>query len=156
MFVQFCQHNLKFKPIQCYVFKQEMKFPGKLVNGEGITISPETLKTVKKLQIQQNSKQLLSFSFFYELQSCSYNYHLSCGPLLAYKDFIRIDRHRVCFQELKKLAISAPHLSHPSNDVFFFFFSVIPLRATIKSLHNCPKFKMGLPKQVVVKQHQNY
>ena len=112
VFVRFHQHNLKFKARKCRFFRQEVEFLGKKVSGDGITISPDKLEAVKEWPIPQNSKQLLSFLGFV-------NYHRSHIPsfarvaadlyeLVHAKTFIWTDRHQVCFQELKDLAISAP------------------------------------------------
>ena len=72
VFLRFREHNLKFKPRKCQFFKQEVAFLGKLVNGDGVTNSPDKLEVVRKWPVPQNSKQLLSFFGFYELSSRTY------------------------------------------------------------------------------------
>lgn len=64
VFIRFRVHNLKFKPRKCQFFKQEVEFLGKLVSGNGISISPDKLQAVKQWPVPMNPKQLMSFLGF--------------------------------------------------------------------------------------------
>ena len=44
---RFRLHNLKLKPRKCHFFKEEVEVLGKLVSGNGTSISPDKLEAVK-------------------------------------------------------------------------------------------------------------
>ena len=97
-----------------------MEFLGKLVSGNGIAIAPYKLEAVKNWPVPTDSKQLFSCLGFM-------NYHRDhikdfakvSSDLYAFshaKTFTWTDRHQVCFERLKGLAISAEALAYPSPD----------------------------------------
>ena len=163
VFIRFRQHNLKFKARKCRFFRQEVEFLGKKVSGEGITISPDKLEAVKEWPIPQNSKQLLSFWGFM-------NYHRSHIPsfarvaadlyeLVHAKTFIWTDRHQVCFQELKDLAISAPLLSHPAPEGLFVLDPDAcgrQISAELSQFQNRALKPICNASHVLLKEHRNY
>ena len=105
VFLRFREHNLKFKPRKCQFFKQEVAFLGKLVNGDGVTISPDKLEVVRKWPVSQNSKQLLSFLGFMNYHRAHISSFAKVSAdlyeLAHARKFIWTDRHQVCFEELK-------------------------------------------------------
>jgi hypothetical protein len=48
---RFRQYNLKLTPSKCSLFKQEVKFLGRVVSAEGVSINPDTTEKVKTWHI---------------------------------------------------------------------------------------------------------
>lgn len=61
---RFKQYNLNFKPKKCNFFQKEVKFLGKIVNGNGVMITPENIETMKNWPEPKNVKELESFLGF--------------------------------------------------------------------------------------------
>lgn len=61
---RFKQYNLKFKPKKCHFFQKEVKFFGKIVNGNGLMITSENIETMKNWHEPENVKELESFLGF--------------------------------------------------------------------------------------------
>ena len=123
VFTRFRQHNLKIKAKKCKFFRHRVEFLGKLVSGDGVSISPDKLKAVKQWPIPRNAKELLSFLGFM-------NYHRNhirnfaqvsadLYKLVHSDTFSWKSKHQSAFDKLKEMAISAPMLSHPSPDGLF-------------------------------------
>ena len=64
VFTHFREHNLQLKPRKCHFFKKQVEFLGKLVRGDGVSISPDKLETVKEWPVPTNVKELQSFLGF--------------------------------------------------------------------------------------------
>ena len=163
VFVRFRQHNLKFKARKCRFFRQEVEFLGKKVSGDGITISPDKLEAVKEWPIPQKSKQLLSFLSFMKYH-CSHitsfaRVAADLYELVHAKTFIWTDRHQVCFQELKDLAISAPLLSHPAPEGLFVLDTDAcgsQISAELSQFENGALKPICYASHVLLKEHGNY
>ena len=61
---RFKKFNLKLKPKKCQFFQKEVKFLGKIVNGNGIMITPENVTTMKNWPTPTNVKEVESFLGF--------------------------------------------------------------------------------------------
>ena len=48
LFTRFRELDLKLEPRKCHFFKEQVEFPGKLVNGYDVSISPDILETVEE------------------------------------------------------------------------------------------------------------
>ncbi|MEW8187006.1 MAG: reverse transcriptase domain-containing protein, partial [Candidatus Thiodiazotropha endolucinida] len=163
VFIRFRSHNLKFKPRKCQFFKREVEFLGKLVSGDGITISPDKLEAVKKWPVPSDPKQLLSFLGFM-------NYHRNHIPGFARvaADLYELahantydwsDQHQACFEKLKALAISAQVLAHPSPDGLFVLdtdSSGSQIGAELSQVQNGVIRPICYASHVLMKQHRNY
>ena len=57
---RFKKFNLKLKPKKCQFFQKEVKFLGKIVNGNGIMITPENVTTMKNWPTPTNVKEIES------------------------------------------------------------------------------------------------
>ncbi|MCG8035188.1 MAG: DDE-type integrase/transposase/recombinase [Candidatus Thiodiazotropha taylori] len=163
VFCRFREHNLKFKPRKCQFFKTEVEFLGKLVSGNGISISPDKLEAVKSWPIPTDSKQLLSFLGFM-------NYHRNHIPdfakvssdlyaLAHAKTYYWSDRHQACFNKLKQLAISAQVLAHPSPDGLFILdtdASGDQIGAELSQFQNGIIRPICYASHILMKAHRNY
>ena len=120
VFLRFRKFSLKLKPKKCQFFKRQVEFLGKLVDETGVSISPDKLEAVKNWPVPTDCKQLQSFLGFM-------NYHrdhirnfakvsADLYALTQAKTFNWTDRHQVCFEKLKELAISSEVLAYPSPD----------------------------------------
>ena len=56
IFMQFREHNLKLKAKKCRYFREQVEFLGKLVSGDGVSISPDKLEAVKLWPTPTNAK----------------------------------------------------------------------------------------------------
>lgn len=61
---RFKQYNLKLKPKKCHFFQTELKFLGRLVSTEGISVNPDNIKTVLNWPTPKTKKDLESFIGF--------------------------------------------------------------------------------------------
>ena len=75
---RFEKYNLKSKPQKCAMYQTEIKFLGKLVSQNGISVNPENTEIIKNWPIPKEIKQLESFLGFA-------NYHKYHG-----KDFAEL------------------------------------------------------------------
>ena len=75
---RFEKYNLKSKPQKCALYQTEIKFLGKLVSQNGISVNPENTEIIKNWPIPKDIKQLESFLWFA-------NYHRYHG-----KDFAEL------------------------------------------------------------------
>ena len=44
------QHGVKLKPRKCNLFKCQVRFPGRIVSGEGFRMDPESVKPIEKMK----------------------------------------------------------------------------------------------------------
>ena len=123
---RFEEYNLKLKPKKCHLFKREIKFLGKIVNAEGISIDPENTDTVREWPTPQNTKQIESFLGFA-------NDHRDHIPRFAEiakplheavkeskkKHFHWTKEYEQAFQKLKTAIMNALTLSYPSSNHTF-------------------------------------
>lgn len=66
-FQRFREYNLKLKPKKCCLFRREVEFLGRIINSEGVHISPDKIETIKNWPIPQDKKTGSSFSGFCKL-----------------------------------------------------------------------------------------
>ena len=64
VFMHFREHNLKLKHRKCHFFKEQVEFLGKLVSGNGVSISRDKLEAVQGWPVPTNVKELQSFFGF--------------------------------------------------------------------------------------------
>ena len=160
---RFRQYNLKLKPRKCFFFRESVEFLGKLVSGDGIKISPDKLEAVEKWPVPRNAKELMSFLGFM-------NYHRNHMPgfakvstdlynLAHAKEFKWNRHHQACFEKLKKMATTAPMLSHPSPDGLFILdcdASGLQIGAELSQVQNGIIKPICYASHVLLKQHRNY
>ena len=163
VFIRFREHNLKLKPRKCHFFKQNVEFLGKMVSGNGVTISPDKLETVKCWPVPTNVKELQSFLGFM-------NYHRNhiqdfaqvsadLYALIKADIFTWKKKHQACFEKLKELAITAPMLAHPSPDGLFILdtdASGNQIGAALSQVQNGVVKPICFASHVLLKQHRNY
>lgn len=121
---RFKQYNLKFKPKKCHFFQKEVKFLGRIVNGNGVMITPENIETMKNWPEPKNVKELESFLGFM-------NYHRDhvrnfaeyvepLHKLVSKKsEYKWTDQHQEAFKNLKDSFLYATLLHHPDPDEMF-------------------------------------
>ena len=118
--LRFRQHNLKLKPKKCILFQREVKFLGKIVSGNGISVNPDNVSAVANWPVPKSTKDVEKFLGFI-------NYHRDhikdCGKtseclyqLTGKKPFIWNSEHDQAFKLLKEALISAPVLAYPKPD----------------------------------------
>lgn len=61
---RFEKFNLKLKAQKCELYQKEIKFLGKLVSQNGISVNPESIEIIMKWPIPKDTKQLESFLGF--------------------------------------------------------------------------------------------
>ena len=163
VFTRFRQHNLKIKAKKCKFFRHQVEFLGKLVSGDGVSISPDKLEAVKQWPIPRNAKELLSFLGFM-------NYHRNhirnfaqvsadLYKLVHSDTFSWKSKHQSAFDKLKEMAISAPMLSHPSPDGLFILdtdASDHQIGGALYQIQDGVEKPICFASHVLLKQHRNY
>ena len=163
VFTRFREHSLKLKPRKCHFFREKVEFLGKMVSGDGVSISPDKLEAVKGWPVPTNVKELQSFLGFM-------NYHRN-----HIKDFAQVSadlyalvhadsfywrgKHQACFEKLKELAITAPMLSHPSPTGQFILdtdASGNQIGAALSQIQDGVVKPICFASHVLLKQHRNY
>lgn len=163
VFSRFREHNLKFKPRKCRFFKEEVEFLGKLVSGNGVSISPDKLEAVKEWPVPTNVKELQSFLGFMNYhRNHIHNFAQVAADLYALvhaESFCWRSRHQACFEKLKELAITAPMLSHPSPQGLFVLdcdASGTQIAAALSQVQDGIIKPICFASHVLLKQHRNY
>ena len=156
-------YNLKLKARKCHFFREQVEFLGKMVSGEGTTIAPDKLEAVEKWPIPQNAKELMSFLGF---MNCHRNHMPNFAKVSAdlynlahAKNFIWSRQHQESFDELKRLAISAPMLAHPLPDSLFILdcdASWSQIGGELSQVQNGVIKPICYARHVLLKQHGNY
>ncbi|MCG8047953.1 MAG: RNase H-like domain-containing protein, partial [Candidatus Thiodiazotropha endolucinida] len=163
VFSRFRVHHLKLKPKKCHFFKQQVEFLGKMVSGNGVSISPDKLQAVKDWPVPTNAKELLSFLGFMNYhRNHVHNFAQVSADLyaLVHSDtFIWRSKHQSCFEKLKQLAVTAPMLSHPSPDGLFILdtdASDSQIGASLSQVQNGVIKPICFASHVLLKQPRNY
>lgn len=60
-FERFREYNLKLKPNKCTLFRKEVEFLGRIINSEGVHVSPDKIKTIREWPTPQDKTQLQAF-----------------------------------------------------------------------------------------------
>ena len=121
---RFQSYNLKLKPSKCQLFQKEVKFLGKIVNENGVSVNPERVERVKNWPIPTSKKELESFLGF-----CNYHrehikdYSAIATPLHALTrdkvEYIWSKKEQEAFTNLKSALIKATVLGYPDpNETF--------------------------------------
>ena len=120
---RFREHNLKLKPRKCSLFQTEVKFLGRIVTGDSVSVDPASQETIKLWPIPKSTKEVESFLGFV-------NYHREHMPKMAeiaaplYEltgkaPFVWNERHQSAFEELKDALVSAHVLALPRKEGTF-------------------------------------
>jgi hypothetical protein len=64
VFLRFQKYNLKLKPSKCQLMQTEVKFLGKIVSRNEISVNPDSIDAVKKWPKPKNKKEVESFIGF--------------------------------------------------------------------------------------------
>ena len=123
VFRRFRKHNLKLKPKKTILFQNQVKFLGKIVSGDGISINPDNISAVVKWPVPKNTKDVERFLGFV-------NYHRDHIPNYAHsaaslygltgkKPFEWTEVHDKAFHTLKEAMVSAPVLAYPKPEGLF-------------------------------------
>lgn len=121
---RFKQYNLKLKPRKCHFFLKELKFLGRVVSTNGVSVNPDNIKAITSWPVPKNKKDLESFIGFA-------NYHrdhiknfseitVPLHQLTGKKtDFAWSDEQQQAFDKARKALIEAVTLSYPNpKDTF--------------------------------------
>ena len=111
VFQRLRRHNLKLKPRKCVLFREEVKFLGKIVSRKGISVNPENIERVSDWPIPMIPKNVNEVEIFLDFM----NYHREhlkdyakkAAPLYqltgsngkAVPIFVWSDYHQVAFEE---------------------------------------------------------
>ncbi|VDI20549.1 Hypothetical predicted protein [Mytilus galloprovincialis] len=120
---RFQQYNLKLKPSKCNLFQKEVKFLGKIVNKDGISIDRKNIDTVQKWPVPKSKKELESFLGFanYHREHVSH-YAALAAPLHVLtggKEFKWESEHQDAFNSIKKALTTPPVLGYPDPNFPF-------------------------------------
>ena len=124
VFTRFRDHGLKLKPKKCFLFRKEVKFLGRMITQQGVSVNPDNIETVLKWPKPTSVKELESFLGFV-------NYHRD--HIKGYADiaapmyeltgpktvFEWEDRHQKCFENLKMAMTDAVTLTIPNSNATF-------------------------------------
>lgn len=64
VFSRFQKYNLKLKPSKCQLLQTEVKFLGKIVCNNGISVNPDSIEAVKKWTPPRSKREVESFIGF--------------------------------------------------------------------------------------------
>ena len=124
---RFREHNLKFKPKKCELFRTEVDFLGRRVGRDGITIPEAKIKSVLEWPVPTTKTELESFLGFI-------NYHREFIPALAEKANVLYQlvkatpkgqhlcwsgEHQQSFEDLIGCMVTAPVLAYPDPTGIF-------------------------------------
>ena len=79
VFLSFHKYNLILKTGQCQLMPTKVKFHGKIVNRNGMSVNPDSIDAVKKCPSPQHKKEVASFIGFTNYR----RYHINKFPELA-------------------------------------------------------------------------
>ena len=123
VFTRFREHNLKLKPRKCHFFKEQVEFLGKLVSGDGVSILPDKLETVKEWPVPTNVKELQSFLVFMNYhRNHMQNFAQVSGDVYALvhlETFIWRSRHQACFDKKNSQFLPECFLIHHQTDYLY-------------------------------------
>ena len=123
VFKRFRKHNLKLKPKKCVLYQKEVKFLGKIVSGDGISVNPENIEAVSKWPTPKCTKDVekfLGFVNYHRNHISEYAKRASVLYSITGKNAFKWEgEHQGAFDDLKVALVNAPVLAHPnSNDPF--------------------------------------
>ena len=124
VFQRLCLHNLKLKPRKCVLFREEVKFWGKIMSRRGISVNPVNIEKVSDWPIPKNVNEVEIFLGFMNyhrehLKDCAGRAPLAGGRGRAVPIFKWSDCHQVAFEELKNAMSKSPILGFPLADSLF-------------------------------------
>jgi hypothetical protein len=127
VFRRFRQHNLKFKPKKCELFKTEVDFLGRRVGQQGISIPDAKVKSMLEWSVPVTRKQLEAFLGFVnyhrlfisnmaDVTNVLYRLVQETSPAepLRWKD-----EHQAAFCILRDAMTTAPVLAYPNATGMF-------------------------------------
>ena len=120
VFRRFRKHRLKLKPKKSVLFQKQVKFLGRVVSEEGISINPDNVSAVVDWPVPKCTKDVEKFLGFL-------NYHrdhipnyagtaVSLYGLTGKNPFDWTQEHEEAFLKLKKAMVSSPVLAYPRPD----------------------------------------
>ena len=116
--------DLKLKPKKCNLFQTDVRFLGRMVSREGVSISPENIKAVQERKAPTNVQELQSFlgwtnyhrehvKDYARIANCLYALTGTKVP------FVWEEVHQLAFETLKTTLVQAPILGYPRiHDTF--------------------------------------
>ena len=120
---RFREHNLKLKPRKCSLFQTEVKFLGRIVTGDSVSVDPASQEAVKSWPTPKRTRDVESFLGF-----VNYNREHMPGmaelaaplyELTGKAPFVWEERHQEAFQKLKDALVSAHVLALPRKEGTF-------------------------------------
>ena len=120
---RFRDYNLKLKPRKCHLFQKEVKFLGRIVTGESVSVDPSAQEAIEKWPVPKSTKDVESFLGF-----VNYNRehipHLAdlAAPLYGLtgkNKFSWLPEHQKAFESLKESLLSAEVLALPRKEGTF-------------------------------------
>lgn len=123
---RFEKFNLKLKAQKCELYQTEIKFLGKLVSQNGISVNPESIEIIKKWPIPKDTKQLESFLGFANYHRNHVKGYAEITHTLYHlmktskkSKFTWSDENQIAFDIIKQCIIEALTLAYPnSKDTF--------------------------------------
>jgi len=124
VFSRFQKYNLKLKPSKCQLLQTEVKFLGKVVSNNGISVNPDSIEAVKKWTPPKSKREVESFIGFTNYHrdhiknfaEIAEPLHQLTGPKT---DFVWHEEHQRSFDQLKEALVNAVILNLPTSDDIF-------------------------------------
>ena len=119
-------YNLKLKPKKCAFFQKQLRYLGRLISPDGITVSEEHVKCIREWPIPSTRKQLESFLGFANyhrtfikdyaaLTDSLYKYLVTLGP----GRITLTDDHVARIEEIRRCLLNAPVFPYPDPEYTF-------------------------------------
>lgn len=121
---RFRKHNLKLKPKKCCMFRKDIQFLGRIVNQDGVSVTPESIHCVAQWPVPRNRKDMESFLGYmnYHREHIK-DYAALASPLYdltkSKSTFVWGEAQNHSFHSLRQAMFQPAVLAFPKSDGLF-------------------------------------
>ena len=123
---RFRHYNLKLKPKKCAFFQVKLRYLGRLISPDGITISEEHVKCIRDYPVPRTKKSLESFLGFINYHRAFIRNYAEVTDGLykvvstsAYGPIQLSDSHLACIEKIRADLLAAPTFPYPDPQYTF-------------------------------------